>query len=89
MDYAKRCDACQFHANFIPQPPKPLHPTVASWPFEAWGLDVIVPIMPKSSASHSYTLAAIDYFSKWAEAIPLREIKKENVLNFIRTHIIY
>nr|XP_027086462.1 uncharacterized protein LOC113708191 [Coffea arabica] len=30
-----------------------------------------------------------DYFSKWAEAIPLREVKKENVVDFIRLHIIY
>jgi len=30
IDFAKRCDAYQLHANFIHQPPKPLHPTVAS-----------------------------------------------------------
>nr|XP_027124252.1 uncharacterized protein LOC113740942 [Coffea arabica] len=30
-----------------------------------------------------------DYFSKWAEAVPLREVKKENVVDFIRLHIIY
>jgi len=30
VNYAKRCDACQFHANFIDQPPKPLHPIVVS-----------------------------------------------------------
>ncbi|KAL0458779.1 UNVERIFIED_CONTAM: hypothetical protein Slati_0505100 [Sesamum latifolium] len=36
IDYAKRCQACQFHANLIHQPPEPLHPTVASWPFDAW-----------------------------------------------------
>ncbi|KAA0031666.1 uncharacterized protein E6C27_scaffold139G004460 [Cucumis melo var. makuwa] len=68
---------------------KPLHPTVASWSFEAWGLDLVGPITLKSSAGHSYILAATDYFSKWAEAIPLREAKKENVANFIRNHIIY
>ncbi|KAA0065385.1 uncharacterized protein E6C27_scaffold17G00500 [Cucumis melo var. makuwa] len=71
------------------EPPEPLHPIVASWPFEAWGLDLVGPIKQKSSAGHSYILAATDYFSKWAEAIPLREAKKENVANFIRTHIIY
>ncbi|KAL0394674.1 UNVERIFIED_CONTAM: hypothetical protein Slati_4433600 [Sesamum latifolium] len=48
IDYAKRCQACQFHANLIHQPPEPLHPTVASWPFDAWGLDVVGP-MTKSS----------------------------------------
>ncbi|KAL0405180.1 UNVERIFIED_CONTAM: hypothetical protein Slati_3831900 [Sesamum latifolium] len=35
IDYAKRRQACQFHANLIHQPPEPLHPTVASWPFDA------------------------------------------------------
>ncbi|KAK3043903.1 hypothetical protein RJ639_000602 [Escallonia herrerae] len=30
LDYAKRCKACQFHVNFIHQPPESLHPTVAS-----------------------------------------------------------
>jgi len=89
INYAKRYDACQFHANFIHQPSEHFQPTVASWPFEAWGLDGVGPITPKSSADLSYILAATDYFSKWAEAIVLREFKKENVVDFIRTHIIY
>ncbi|XP_021727450.1 uncharacterized protein K02A2.6-like [Chenopodium quinoa] len=89
MEFVKKCEACQFHANFIHQPPEPLHPTVTSWPFEGWGLDVVGPISPKSSGGHAYILAATGHFSKWAEAIPLREVKKENVVDFIRTHIIY
>ncbi|KAK4382996.1 hypothetical protein Sango_2819200 [Sesamum angolense] len=47
-DYAKRCQACQFHANLIHQPPEALHPTVASWPFDAWGLDVVGPLTKSS-----------------------------------------
>ncbi|KAK4397400.1 hypothetical protein Sango_1576600 [Sesamum angolense] len=82
MDYARRCQACQFHANLIHQPPELLHPTVASWPFDAWGLDVVGPLT-KSSGGHLYILAATDYFSKWAEAVPLKEVKKENVADFI------
>jgi len=35
-----------------------------------------------------YILAAIDYFSKWATTIVLKEVKKENVVDSIRTHII-
>ncbi|XP_074301285.1 uncharacterized protein LOC141632659 [Silene latifolia] len=30
MDFAKKCQPCQFYANFIHQPPEPLHPTVSS-----------------------------------------------------------
>ncbi|CAM8997431.1 unnamed protein product [Rhodiola kirilowii] len=89
VDFAKKCNACQFNANFIHQPPEHLHPTNASWPFEAWGLDVVGPINPKASNGHTYILAATDYFSKWAEAVTLREVKKENVVEFITKHIIY
>nr|XP_009792388.1 PREDICTED: uncharacterized protein LOC104239453 [Nicotiana sylvestris] len=88
LDYARRCKACQFHANFIHQPPEMLHPTVASWPFDAWGLDIVGPLS-KSSGGHLYILAATNYFSKWAEAVALKEVKKENVANFIRVNIIY
>ncbi|KAL0404345.1 UNVERIFIED_CONTAM: hypothetical protein Sradi_2075300 [Sesamum radiatum] len=62
IDYAKRCQACQFHVNLIHQPYEPLHPTVASRPFDAWGLDVVGP-MTKSSGGHLYILVATDYFS--------------------------
>ncbi|KAL0320195.1 UNVERIFIED_CONTAM: hypothetical protein Sradi_5281000 [Sesamum radiatum] len=88
INYAQRCQACQFHANFIHQPPEPLHPTVASWPFDAWGLDVVGPLT-KSSSGYLYILTATDYFSKWAEAVPVKEVKKENIADFIRINIIF
>jgi hypothetical protein len=89
MDYAKKSSTCQFHANFIHQTHEPLHPTVASWPFDAWGLDVVGPLTPKSSDGHSYILVAIDYFSKWAEAATFHEVKKETIVNFIKRNVIY
>ena len=88
MQYAKRCQACQFHANYKHQPHEPLHPTVSSWPFEAWGLDVVGPL-PKSSDGCRFILAATDYFSKWAEAVALKEVKKENVVRFLKSNIIF
>ena len=39
---------------------------------------------PKSLKEHLYILAAIDYFSKWAEAVVLKEVKKETVVEFIK-----
>ncbi|XP_069146012.1 uncharacterized protein [Solanum lycopersicum] len=65
------------------QPSEVLHPTIASWLFDAWGLDIVGPL-PKSSGGHLYILAATDYFSKWAEVVALKEVKKENDANFIR-----
>jgi len=66
-----------------------LHPTGASWLFEGWGFNVVGPTTPKFSTGHSYILAATDIFSKLAEAIPLRKLKKENSIDFIQIHIIY
>ncbi|XP_070662218.1 uncharacterized protein [Malus domestica] len=57
------------------------------WP--SLGLDVVGLITPKSSAGEAYILVAIDYYSKWVEAIPLREVKKETVVRFIKEHIIH
>ena len=45
--------------------------------------------LSKSSAGHLYILAATDYFSKWTKVVPLREVKKETVMEFIRTNIIF
>ncbi|KAL0292883.1 UNVERIFIED_CONTAM: hypothetical protein Scaly_3151000 [Sesamum calycinum] len=83
--HSEVCDAHQSGPKLHFQP---LLPTVASWPFDAWGLDVVGPLT-KCSAGHLYILAATDYFSKWAEAVPLKEVKKENVADFIRINIIY
>ncbi|XP_020266913.1 protein NYNRIN-like [Asparagus officinalis] len=52
-------------------------------------MDIVGPIHPPSSKGHSYILAATDYFSKWAEAIPLKETRGVDVVNFVRTHLIY
>ena len=54
-----------------------------------WGMDVVGPIYPPSSKGHKFILAATDYFSKWAEAVPLKEVKAENFKDFIRTNLIY
>nr|XP_009777722.1 PREDICTED: uncharacterized protein LOC104227220 [Nicotiana sylvestris]XP_016508293.1 PREDICTED: uncharacterized protein LOC107825885 [Nicotiana tabacum] len=36
-----------------------------------------------------YILAATDYSSKWVEAVPLKEVKKETVIDFIKSYIIF
>jgi hypothetical protein len=89
LKVAKSCHGCQIHGDFKHLPPVPLHPTVPAWPFEAWGIDVIGPIDPPSSRGHRFILAITDYFSKWAEAVSLREVKTDNVISFLERHIIY
>lgn len=89
VEYAKKCHQCQIHGEIPHRPPSPLHPTVPAWPFAAWGTDVIGPIEPPSRRGHRFILAATDYFSRWTEAVPLREVKADNVVGFFEHHIIY
>lgn len=40
-------------------------------PFERIALDILVPL-PRTKQGHKYLLVIGDYFSKWLDAIPLR-----------------
>ncbi|XP_060190501.1 uncharacterized protein LOC132619687 [Lycium barbarum] len=68
LDYARRCKACQFHANFIHQPLEALHPTVASCPFDAWGLDVVGPLL-KPSLLKVVSKSKRDWHERMEEAL--------------------
>jgi len=57
VEYAKRCKVCQNHTDFIHKTPELLHPTVASWPFKAWRIDVLGTISPPSTKGHWFILA--------------------------------
>ena len=69
--------------------PSPLHPTVASWPFETWGTDIIGPIDPPSSKGHRFILAATDYFSRWSEVAAFKEVTAETVVFFFQTQVLH
>ena len=57
------------------------------WPFHTWGLYLIGPINP-SSNGYIWILAATEYFTKWVEAMPLKNASRAAVPNFVREHII-
>ncbi|XP_020678532.2 uncharacterized protein K02A2.6-like [Dendrobium catenatum] len=58
-------------------------------PMPSWGTDIVGPIDPPSSKGHRFILTATDYFSKWAEAVSLREVKTSHMLQFLKDHIVY
>lgn len=71
------------------QAPSHLHSTKATWPFEEWEMDIIGPINSPSSKGHQFILAIINYFSKWVELIPLKEVIASNIINFVKHYVIY
>ncbi|XP_027771374.1 uncharacterized protein LOC114076473 [Solanum pennellii] len=80
--FVKKCHQCQIHGDLIHSPHSELHPMAAPWPFVAWGMDVIGPIEPKASNGHRFILVAIDYFTKWVEAITFKAVTKKAVVDF-------
>ena len=53
--------------------------------FDLWGMDFMGPF--PSSFSNLYILLAVDYVSKWVEAIPTRTNDAGVVVKFLRSHI--
>ena len=86
--FVRKCHECQIHGDLIHSPPSELHAMSAPWPFVAWGIDVIGPIEPKASNGHRFILVAIDYFTKWVEAVTFKSVTKKVVVDFIHFNII-
>ena len=66
-----------------------MHHIIKSWPFRGWGLDFIGQIDPPSSKGHRFMLVATDYFTKWTESVPLKNMTHREVIEFIAEHIIH
>ncbi|XP_058198502.1 uncharacterized protein LOC131314021 [Rhododendron vialii] len=62
---------------------------VKPWPFRGWALDIIGMIYPPSSKQHKFIMVATDYFTKWAEAIPLKFVDQQDVIKVMKERIIH
>jgi hypothetical protein len=74
VKYLKGCEAYQKFRNIQLAHAGVMNSIVKSWPFRGWGLDFIGEIHPGSSKGHQFILVATDYFTKWTEAVPLRNM---------------
>uniref|UniRef100_A0A5S6QV55 RNA-directed DNA polymerase n=1 Tax=Trichuris muris TaxID=70415 RepID=A0A5S6QV55_TRIMR len=69
-NYCKSCTDCQ-RTKLPLTPPVPLQPSSpVGRPWERIGVDVLE--VPMSLQGHKYLLVVQDYFTKWLEAIPLK-----------------
>jgi hypothetical protein len=89
FEYYKGCQDCQKFGNIQRVPASALNPIIKPCPFRGWGRDLIGQINPPSSKGHKFVLLAADYFTKWVEAIPLKKVTSENMVVFVKEHIIY
>jgi hypothetical protein len=70
-------------------PASMLNPIIRPCPFRGWGLDFVNKIHPSSSKGHKFILVGIDYFMKWTEVVPLRNMTHVEVIKFVQEHIIH
>ena len=63
----------------------PLNPIIVVEVFDVWGIDFMGPF--PISFGNEYILLAVDYVSKWVEAIPSRTNDTRVVVKFLRENI--
>ncbi|XP_070032746.1 uncharacterized protein [Nicotiana tomentosiformis] len=76
------------HGNLIHLPPSELNPISSTWTFVAWVMDIIGAIDLKASNGHKFILIAIDYFTKWVEAVTFKVVTKKAMVDFVHSNII-
>jgi hypothetical protein len=69
-EFIRRCQKCQLQGGIIAHNAMPLHYNLQVEIFDVWGID----FMGSFQKSHDseYILIALDYVSKWVEALPCR-----------------
>jgi hypothetical protein len=83
----KRCEKCQLYTNKERAPPALIHPVITAGPFGKWGIDFMT-CNPPSSNGHKYIVVAVDYFTKWAEAMPTFNNTIDTATCFSFNHVI-
>jgi len=69
-EFIRRCGPCQRHGNINSRDAMPLISNLQIELFDVWGIDYMGPFPP--SKKYEYILVAVDYVSKWVEAMPCR-----------------
>jgi hypothetical protein len=88
VKYYQGCESSQWFGKVQMEPASTLHLIIKPWLFRGWGLDFIGEVHLSSTKGHRF-LVATDYFMKWVEAVPLKNMTHRKVIDFMMEHIIY
>jgi len=84
--FLKECEPCaRYHRGTVPRKAALCTPMVGE-PWIRVSVDITGP-HPRSSKSNQFILTLVDHFSKWAEAIPLRNHTAPTVARALMTHV--
>ena len=79
------CDRCQRTGNIGKRDEMPLSSQLVVEIFDVWGIDFMGPF--PSSHGFTYILVAVDYVSKWIEAIATKTNDSQVVVKFVKENI--
>ncbi|KAJ9562313.1 LOW QUALITY PROTEIN: hypothetical protein OSB04_007473 [Centaurea solstitialis] len=83
--FVKNCEACQRTGNISARNEMPLNNILEVELFDVWGIDFMGPF-PNSNNNH-YILVAVDYVSKWVEAVACHSNDANSVVKFLHKNI--
>lgn len=84
-DYVRKCEECQREGNLSRRNETPQTGILEVELFDVWGIDFMGPF--PTSGPYKYILVAVDYVSKWVEAIPTRTNDARVVMKFLKSNI--
>ena len=83
--FCRSCERCQRLGAMSRKDMMPLNPILVVEIFDVWGIDFMGPFPP--STGHEYILVAVDYVSKWIEAVATKTNDHAVVVKFIQANI--
>ena len=85
-EWVKLCDRCQKIGNISSRNEMPLRGIMVLQIFDVWGIDFMGPFPP--SFGNLYILLAVDYVSKWVEAVACPRNDANTVVSFLQKIIL-
>ncbi|XP_071699794.1 uncharacterized protein [Rutidosis leptorrhynchoides] len=82
-DVVKSYISNQRHAPLVHAPSHELIPISSAWHFHKWSIDLVGPF-----PARRHIVVAIDFFTKWVEAKPLKSITGRKIVNFVWEDIV-
>jgi hypothetical protein len=84
-EYIRKCEKCQKRSKAVGK--GPIHPIEVTGIWDTIGIDFVGPLK-ETENGNKYILVIMDYFSKWPEAIAMKEATAENVYKYLYKEII-
>src|SRR3954469_2671855 len=78
---------CQYYARQPHVPAEELQTIPVTCPFAVWGLDM-VGLLQTTPCGFTHLLVAVDKFTKWIEAKPIRNLDGATALRFVRDLVV-